>query len=617
MSRLIPRGLYPLLACALFTCLAGARAAESAYRPPAADRILQSLKPDHPRLLIDATTLVRIKDLAATDTLVTKCLDNVRADAKSLLDAAPSKYEIPDGRRLLSVSRQVVDRVQKLGLVYLLDGGAQYRDRAWKELEAAANFKDWNPSHFLDTAEMTYAFAIGYDWFYADWTPEQRTILVDAIARLGLDEAMKVYESGTWWPTSENNWNQVCNGGIGMGALAIADVRPELARTILAHALGSLPLAMSHYAPDGAGTEGVTYWDYGTRYNVLLLAGLQSALGTDFGLSDIPGFADSGNYQRYLSGANALSFNFADCGLSQVGTPQHFWMATRFARPEFSAFRLDRLRADGAGGVLDLLWYDDSGASFDPKTLPLDKYYSGAETASMRSAWNDPDALVLAIQAGDSMNLGGHRHLDLGSFILEADGVRWIIDSGTDHETYMAHVHHNPRHAYYRIRAEGHNTLVLNPADGPDQNPKAVAKIVAFSSTPDKVEAVVDLSQAYEDHASKVTRTFLLRDQRTIVEVTDTLEAKQPADLWWFLQTEAQVAIAEEGRVAVPTQGGKKIAARIVAPEGAAFTVGPAKPLPTSPNPTPQEGNEGRSRLAIHLKDVKEMALTVRFESEQ
>ena len=59
-------------------------------------------------------------------------------------------------------------------LVYRLDGNKHCVERAWRELEAAANFPDWNPRHFLDTAEMTHAFAIGYDWLYDVWTTQQR-----------------------------------------------------------------------------------------------------------------------------------------------------------------------------------------------------------------------------------------------------------------------------------------------------------------------------------------------------------------------------------------------------------------------------------------------------------
>lgn len=66
-------------------------------------------------------------------------------------------------------------------MVYHLAGDPRYSDRAWQELEAAAAFPDWNPAHFLDTAEMTCALALGYDWLYRQWTEQQRHLLREAI----------------------------------------------------------------------------------------------------------------------------------------------------------------------------------------------------------------------------------------------------------------------------------------------------------------------------------------------------------------------------------------------------------------------------------------------------
>jgi hypothetical protein len=256
----------------------------------------------------------------------------------------------------------VKERVQTLALVYWLERDRHYLDRLWKEVESAAGFKDWNPSHFLDTAEMTYAFGIAYDWFHSSWSDPQRRTLRQAIVDLGLKPGLQVYQSARGWHTNVNNWNQVCNGGLSIGALAIADEEPELAEKILEHALRSVPLAMNHYAPDGAGTEGATYWDYGARYNILMLASLQTALGKDFGLARNDIFSKSGAYQIYLSGANRLAFDFADCGLRRLSTPMHFWMARQYRLPEYSWFRLSEIdRPEEHGSFLDFLWYDGSG----------------------------------------------------------------------------------------------------------------------------------------------------------------------------------------------------------------------------------------------------------------
>ncbi len=571
---------------------------------PEPDKILATLRPDHPRVMARPETFAGIKSLVAQGGLPATLYAQAKASAGQILTTPASEYEIPDGRRLLSVSRRVLDRVRTLALVGRLEGDPRYADRAWIELEAAARFPDWNPAHFLDTAEMTHAFALGYDWLYDRWTEDQRRVLREAIVTQGLRPGLKVYDSKAGWPRNENNWNQVCNGGLLSGALAIAEAEPSLAARIVFEAVRSVPRAMQHYAPDGGGTEGVTYWDYGSRYNIVLLSSLETALGTDFGLAQVGAFKQSGYYQMYLCGAGRVAFDFADCGRSRVSEAQHFWLARKYDVPAFSWFRLSALEGNPErGGLLDLLWFDDRGRGMDFTSLPLDRHFRGAECASLRTSWK-PEAMIVGIQAGDSMNLGGHRHLDLGSFIVDASGERWILDSGVELETYMAHRHKNARHAYYRVRAEGHNVPVLNPDHGPDQNPRAVAKIVEFESTPQQARAVVDLSQAYQSHAERVVRTFLLAERKRLI-VTDELRARQPTELWWFLHTEADVALGNQGRTATLSRSGKTFTVQLQEPARAAFEVMDCNPLPSSPNPKPQAGNGGRRKLAIHMKNVQ------------
>lgn len=580
---------------------------------PPKDRLLAALKPTHPRIMAGDRTFDGIRNLLGSSAEAARWHQSILRGAEKLLSSAPSEHNIADGRRLLAVSRQVKERVQVLALAYKLEGDRRFLGRAWRELEAAARFKDWNPSHFLDTAEMTYAFGIMYDWLFADWNPGQQQTLREAIVRLGLLPGMEVYRSKDGWHRNVNNWNQVCNGGLGVGALAIANEEPALAADILSNGLASLPLAMEHYGPDGAGTEGATYWDYGARFNILFLASLESALGTDFGFAQTPGFADSGLYQMYMAGAGGMALDFEDCGLRRLSTPMHFWMARKFRRPEFSWFRWRELaRQDQHGTVLDLLWYDDSGRNYSPSKLPLDKYFRRAECVSIRSAWADPNALVVALQAGDNNSLRGHRSLDLGTFILESDGVRWFIDSGVEQETYMGHRHHNPRWSYYRIRAEGHNTLVINPDKGPDQNDKAVAKVTRFESALSRVRAEVDLTAAYARKAREVRRTLEVIDRRVVL-LTDLVRTAAPADIWWFAHTEAKAELSPDGRRAALSQNGKRLLAELRSPGGAKFEIMDAKPLPGSPDPQPQETNEGRRKLTVHLRGVSDASISVRF----
>ncbi len=89
---------------------------------------------------------------------------------------------------------------------------------------------------------------------------------------------------------SVHNWNQVCNGGLTIGALAIGDEEPELCGKILHHALTSVQLAMRSYAPDGGWGEGPGYWGYATSYNVTMLACLESAAGQRLRAVEVPRF---------------------------------------------------------------------------------------------------------------------------------------------------------------------------------------------------------------------------------------------------------------------------------------------------------------------------------------
>lgn len=601
------------LATATLFPLAKAAPAMGAPVVPPVDQVLATLRSGHPRVMAGRETFAELKALVARGGLPAEIYRDVKKSADALLTEKVSIYEKPDGKRLLNVSRRVLDRVRTLALVHRLENQPKYADRAWQELAAAARFADWNPSHFLDTAEMTHAFALGYDWLFDRWSEEQRRILREAIVTKGLRPGIKVYESGKGWPKNENNWNQVCNGGLISGALAIADVEPALAARVVHEAVRSVPLAMQHFAPDGAGTEGATYWSYAARYNIVLISALETALGTDFGLKQVGAFGPSGYYQMYMSGADRIAYDFADCGRSRVGTPQHFWLARAYDVPAFSWFRLSALEnAKERGGALDLLWFDDRGRGMDIKALPLDRHFRGAECASLRTSW-EPDALMVGIQAGDSMNLGGHRHLDLGSFVLDAKGERWIIDSGTEKETYQAHRHKNPRHAYYRVRAEGHNVPVLNPDKGPDQSPRAVAKFVRFESTPQQAVAVIDLGQAYQAHASRAVRTFTLADRKRLI-VNDDLVARQPSELWYFLHTEAQIKLTDQGRTATLTKNGKTFTVQLQQPVGAGFIVMDCKPLPSSPAPVPQETNRGRRKLALHLSGVEATRIQVLLE---
>ncbi len=445
---------------------------------PGKEDPLAGLRGVHPRILVGPGRFEALKKEIPRDPLLRKWFARLRREGREVLKATPSRYVIPDGLRLLATSRRVLGRVKLLAFLYHLDGDRPhmrkaYLERAWKELEAAARFPDWNPRHFLDTAEMTAAFAVGYDWLHQAWTEARREALAGAILEKGLKPALLAYRGKArfgWWVKARHNWNQVCNGGIGMGALAVADRAPRVAREILRGALASLPRALARLAPDGGWAEGPGYWSYANRYTAMFLASLEASLGRDFGLSRAKGMDVTGLFPIYLTGPSGRSFNFADGGDHPVYGPVFFWMARRFGNPVYAWHE----RETPKPAPLDLLWYSRKALSPAGAGLPLDKWYRGVQVVSFRSAWGLGNAFFLAAKGGD--NQANHAHLDLGSFVFEAGGVRWALDLGADDYNlpgYWSRGGNGKRWTYYRMRAEGHNTLVLNPGMGPDQDPFA------------------------------------------------------------------------------------------------------------------------------------------------
>lgn len=591
---------------------------------PTASEIVQTLKsihPDkgHPRILATADDFASIKQNITTDTFANQIYQQVKTQANAVLSKPLPAYS----SSLLSTSRSVLADIRTLGMVAQIEDGsdkAPYVNKAWSILQAAGNFANWNPSHFLDVAEMTMAFAIGYDWFYHEWTEEQKTFIQTAIVTKGLQPAKQAYQKGysadaAWWANVNFNWNTVVNGGISNGALAIADESPEieaLAGELLELALAHVQKVLPTFAPDGGGEEGSGYWEYNNQYFVFYAASLFAALGTDYGLTDAPGVSETAYFPIHIAGTNG-SFNYGDNYTEVVKDPLFLWYASRFDNDDFSKYWLSHLTSGTTPEALDLLWYKPEMASDSYRLdLNLDQLYEGVNVGTMRSSWYDPYALFAAIKGGD--NMYNHSHLDMGTFVMDALGVRWAQDLGPDSYSlpnYFELV--SGRSQYYRERTEGHNTIVLNPGFEDGQYYRSSADIVRSGSAPDQAFYITDLSDAYAAHATKVERGMALNEHRRQFLLQDEVKMKAPGEFYWFMHTRADIAIEDGGQSAVLTMGNKKLWAHILTPDaGLSFSVRDPLPLPVSQNPGGQTANAG-SKLTIRGTGVEDLTLAVLF----
>jgi len=545
-------------------CVRSSAGAESAFRDIPREEVRAAFNhpaPPHPRLFITDRQLGEIQEKIKSQPSLQVFYQALLTKAEGLLNQKPVE-RILTGRRLLGVSRRCLDRVIHLSAAYRLTQQRAYLERAEKELLAASGFSDWHPSHFLDVAEMTAALAIGYDWLYDDLSEESRQAIGGAILEKGLKPSLK----HTGWVRGHNNWNQVCNGGITVGALAIMEEEPELAQSLVHRAINGVQAVMKYYEPDGAYPEGPGYWVYGTSYNVILLAALESVLGTDFNLSKASGFARSAGYYLHVTGPTGRYFNYPDSGSGGGFQTSVFWFARNYNQPWLAWRQHQFLRqaSKGNGSVLVrsrfspliLLWHESEAA------VPESRCWAGRGSnpvAMFRSSWTDPEAVYLAIKGGSPGV--SHGHMDVGTFVIDAEGVRWAVDLGPESYHKIESLGMNlwgrgqgaQRWKIFRYNNLSHNTLVVN---GQHQRVKGTAPMIRYSEDPSFPHVVFDLSGVYAGQLAQAYRGGGLLSGDTMVIQDEFQATDEAATVRWAMVTPAEVTIKSDTS-ALLTQKGK------------------------------------------------------------
>ena len=569
--------------------------------------VLKSLTADHPRLMLNDHQLQELKAQAASDVVLQKYVAELIDQADKYVLAEPLTYDIV-GPRLLHVSRACKDRIYNLALAYRWSGEEKYALAAIENMRAVCSFPDWNKSHFLDVAEMAHAVAIGYDWLYHFMDDDSRSVikknLIDKALVPGMAGLAGEYIGYNGWPDDEHNWNQVCNGGLIIGALAIAETDPGFARFILPKAIASLPTALVNYAPDGAWMEGPGYWHYATSYTAYAFSALQSALGTTFGLAESEGLEKTGYFPIYATGPTGLYLNYADNSERKArrSMPCLFWLANRYDNSFFSDAEHEMALKYGSSPE-HIIWYRPrSDEHFDKD---LDRYFGGpVEVALMRSEWDNPNALFVGLKAG--YNQVNHGHLDLGNFELDALGKRWVRDLGADYYNLPGYFDKSPNGArwqYYRMLSVSHNVPIMC---GENQKVIASAKFTDLQLGGARPSATVDISEAYGDFAEQVLRTVSMTDRRTAVEIYDVVKLKKACDITWGITTDASIVLRKNS--AALTIDEEELVATILSPQDAHFIIESAEQEP------PQARNAGTSRLLIQVPQAgHETVIKVRF----
>ena len=542
--------------------------------------VLPTLRVSHPRLFASDARIAQIK--LQKDKVSRQLLFIVERDAGKKLIASPITY--PNSVSNMGTSRDVQGRIISLALAYRLFGDDRFLQKAKEELLQLASIKDWGTGHFLDVGEAALAAGIGYDWLYDQLSFLERKTIVDAIKNKALIPGLEAKEGGDSWVNGNFNWNPVCNGGLLVAALAIAESEPVIAKQVIERSVKNIPTAGDAYSPDGSFAEGPSYWSYGTSFYVLAIEALRTALGTSAGLEKIPGFLKTADYNNQMVGATGAEYNYSDYHLENLNEPIMLWFAAETTRPDLikdelaDIGRLHQLWLNGGvakpGNIIqqsrhtpfEILWWRPTLLKQNRVvTSPLQWTAGGLMPISvMRSAWNDTLASFVAIKGGTPDN--SHGHMDAGSFILEAEGVRWALDLGSESYNKMRQANldlwnysqNSSRWTTFRVGPEGHNILRFN---GGRQQISGKAAIKQLPLKDGSVGAEADLSTLYTNKAKEVTRTMMLHPDRS-VSIQDRWSAKDSAvtvSFQWL--TKATVTKTAEGLLL--KQNGKSLLLKI------------------------------------------------------
>ena len=545
--------------------------------------------PGHPRLLLLKGEENAILRNIASDQNWSKLNNTINEESNEIIKL-PILERIQIGRRLLDKSRECLRRIFFLSYSYRITKDKKYLERAEKELVKVSQFSDWNPSHFLDVAEMTLGVSIGYDWLYDDLSPESKAIIKEAILKKGIEPSLDSKNNS--WLKASHNWNQVCNAGMIYGALAIYEENPNLANQIIERAKKSIELPLEDYNPDGAYPEGYSYWGYGTSFHILFMSALQKLKLIDNKIDN--GFLSTAYYYQQMVGNSGKPFNYSDAGSGTGLSPSMFWYAN-ILKDNSLLFNEKKFLNDKnmtKNRILPAVMIWGNGLSLNKIEAPKKNIFVGqgkSPVALMRTSWVKPEAIYVGLKGGSpSVN---HAHMDVGSFVMDANGERWSMDLGMqEYESLESNgvklwgkEQDSERWRVYRYNNLAHSTLAF---DYEFQLVEGFAGIKNYTQNPNFLSATSDITEVYKNKVKSAKRGVAIVDQKYVLVKDEILGSNKETTLTWSMATPADVKINVDGTAEL-SQNGKKLWLKVASPNTISFKTHLAEPTNTFDAPNP------------------------------
>ncbi len=509
-------------------------------------------------------------------------------------------------------TRHYGNEIPRMALAWWLTGDSVYAEKVWSNISETMANGDFGVKWKGFTLRQ---LAFAYDWLYPYWDSTRRATLLNFLVTKGLNSQANTYG---------NNIGILNDSGFIQTALAVGTGNEGAAEPDLSQAVNQLVQKINQWEPNnGAWHEGT---DYGTLAKLGLgdgMLSMETALGSTFGVSRIPGFFTARREPLSIASNTRQRFTFSDIGTgsnNMMGWAN--WWARRFDAPETYDFSRQVGNSTWNALLVPETTISPAQGQIHPDQCfigPADSSYKGFQyVATMRHNWSDPKATFVGGMGGTYMS---HGMLQSGTFQLSARGVKWFVDLSSESYSVPSHNITTPRSGadrwdYYRNRAEGHNCLIVNPTSQPDRIWNAPsAPMIAYQSTQngERSFAVWDLTNNITG-VTKVQRGIQLLGQRKQVLVQDEIVNPTPTTCWWFAHCSASVVteISADGSSITLKSGTERLWGKIVG-GGGVWTVRSALPLPTSPAPAENADNSGYKKLSIQLTNVTNTTLAVWF----
>ena len=545
----------------------------------------QNWLPNHPRLLFTGAETSEVKELIKNEPLAGELALYLKAEADSIAEAPQLPYEMDKYGNMLWTSRAYVYRLGTLSLAYRIYGEDKYLKAANDAILWVCNFPDWDPKHYLDTAEMTTAVAIAYDWLFAELPQATKQLVKANIYKNAIHRVLREYEKGGpgSWAKRETNWNVVCNTGMVLGALAVAEDYPQETGIILENAARYMPNCLKLFAPDGVCYEGPAYWGYTNRYLSMYLKAVTDNGGDKGGIAQLPGINRTALYQIRTLTPSGHPFYFGNAGIGHesFGGPAYFLYGKMFHQPEVSAWNRNEVaKALHGARMFDQLfflsfpWFDDTPTGKTSTVPAMEVYHNKINDIVVFNGDRNKKGSIYLVAKGGLPNQA-HQQMDCGTFIVESDGVLWTEDLGADDYDLPGFWDGKPggqRWKYFRNNNFSHNVINI---DHSLQYANGHAFVCEEHPEAKQPSVKLNLCEVYKEKAKSAYRKFTLLNNYTI-EVEDEVNLLDAGSkVSWVAGTKANVEV--NGNKAHFMRNGKHFYMQIIAPAGAVFKTYPAK----------------------------------------